>query len=189
MPVLIDTDSEESKERRKWEMDPSAYGPPGRPRAQIANSAAGRWPVCLFKAERIPGHLPGAGKLSVGVEVPRRNLFPGGQAGDDGWMQAREAAEQFASRNLLYAKDEAEYKRAKDNGWSDSAAQAILSAEQAERALSQAAAERAYSDSKMSPAAQAEAAAVDASTFEHQPEIPEKRRPGRPRKVQPEPQA
>ena len=189
MPYLIDTDSEEAKERRKWEMDPSPYGQPGRPRARIANSAEGRWPVCLFKAERVPGHLPGAGKLSVGVEIPRRNLFPGGQAGDDGWMQAREAAEQFAAGNLLFAKTEEEYKRAKANGWADSAAEALELAEKAEKEVSQAAAERAYRDSKMSEAAQAEAAAHDAATFEHQPEIPEKRRPGRPRKVQPEPAA
>lgn len=185
MPYLIDTESEESKERRKWEMDQSAYGAPGRPRAQIANSEAGRWPVMLFKAERIPGHLPGAGKLSVGVETPRRNMFPGGQAGDDGWMQAREAADQFAFGNQLIAKDEAEYKRAKANGWADSSAAALELAERREREVSQAAAERAFVDSKMSEKAQAEAAALDASTFEHQPEIPEQpRRRGRPRKVQ-----
>ncbi len=68
-------------------------------------------------------------------------------------------------------------------GWSRSIEAAIDRVHATDRELAQAAAERAYTERTMSPAAQKEAATFEAETVQHVAEIPEKRRPGRPKKT------
>lgn len=93
--------------------------------------------------------------------------------------------EKFSAQNQLIVNSESEWTKAKDNGWRDTPQEAIAYANSLEDAVSMAAAHRAHEDKRMSEKAKAEAAAADAETAEHLPEIPEKRRVGRPRKVDP----
>lgn len=191
MPVLVDTDSEEAKERRKWEMDLTQWGAPGRPRSRVARQSpfASDAPgvvaggVMLYRAQRIPGGFPGAGKIATGCELPKRYGF----ASDDMFKYACDAAHEFAASCQLVVHSDEEYKRAKDQGWSDTSADAIEAFEREEHKVAELAANRAAGEVRMSDAARAEAAAVDADNFEHVPEIPEAPRARRGRPPNPKP--
>jgi hypothetical protein len=80
--------------------------------------------------------------------------------------------------------DEAEERLATGLGWLPHPQEATDAELRRQEDLGTAAAERAFSDRHLSPAAQAEAAAIDETTATHLGEIPERprRRPGRPRK-------
>jgi hypothetical protein len=81
--------------------------------------------------------------------------------------------------------DEQEQRNMLSRGYVQGPDKAVEALEQQERGLATAAAERAYTDQRMSPRAQAEAEAVDESTSQHVgsiPETPIRRGPGRPRK-------
>ena len=176
MAILIDTDSEEAKERRKWEQHPSPYGPPGNPYRFRA------FPAMLYRARQIPPGMPGAGKWATGLERPSRHWFPSPEA----WDRACQEIDSFARSTQITVNDEAEYKRARAEGWCDSAPEAEQAALAAQQELSTLAAHRAYEDRNMSEGAKAEAAAAEAEHFGHRPAIPEqpsRRGPGRPRKT------
>lgn len=80
------------------------------------------------------------------------------------------------------ARDAEEYARMVADGWCESPKLALDAFELEQQAIGQAAAERAYSDRRMSPMAQREAAEADAQSKGHLPEVPEQRRgPGRPK--------
>lgn len=170
MAILIDTDSEESKERRKFEQFYTELGPPGNPWKMRP------FPCMMYYARRVPGDLPNAGKFATGCEIPARHMF----LHDDSWQRAVSAAQAFADSCLQVANDEAERRRLMADGWAESSALAIEAAEARERAISDAAAERHFSDRKMSEKAQAEALEHDRSTFEHQPVIPQAKDRARP---------
>ena len=93
----------------------------------------------------------------------------------------------YLTRTTKVVKDERDYLLAKSLGWCDHPKDALDRMEREEDALSDAAALRHADDARMSPAALAEAAAVDATTIRHLPEIPiaPKRGRGRPRKIVP----
>jgi hypothetical protein len=77
---------------------------------------------------------------------------------------------------------EPERQQALEGGWRESPAEALALFEAKQRSIGEATAHRHYEDRNMSPAAQAEAAAADAATPEHVPEVKEAKRRGRPRK-------
>lgn len=167
MPVLIDTNSEEAKERRKWEMFHTEYGPPGRPYEQVRSEC--HWPVMLYRAQPIPGSLPGAGKIACGTELPSRHLFND----DQSWERACEAVNHFARSCQRIVNDETEYKRAKAEGFCDTSLEAVAAAEKEQHYIAEVAAHRAYEDRNMSDAAKAEVAKAEAEHFGHLPAVPE----------------
>ncbi len=69
--------------------------------------------------------------------------------------------------------DEQERRNMQSRGFVIGPDHAVQALEQSELSIATAAAERAYTDRKMSPKAQAEAAAVDETTIQHLGEIPE----------------
>jgi hypothetical protein len=78
--------------------------------------------------------------------------------------------------------------RLKAEGWAETVQEARDAAERQATDVANAAAERHLSDQRLSASARAEAAAADAASGSHLPEIPEqpvRRKRGRPRKVQP----
>lgn len=88
-------------------------------------------------------------------------------------VERREAASEVEAANL------------RSRGFGNGAAEGMALYEQRSKDVATAAAERAFTERTMSPQAQAEAAAVDAATIAHVPEIPETpKRRGRPKKVQ-----
>lgn len=91
--------------------------------------------------------------------------------------------EQWSMANCKTVGNEQEEKRAIDEGWRPSPDEAIAYANRFEDEIALAAAHRAHEDKRLSEKAQAEAKAADEATADHLPEIPEKRKPGRPRIV------
>lgn len=124
-----------------------------------------KYPLMVYRARRRPD-----GIVSVGE-------------GDDAAFGGKMgAAETWTNGCQMIVRSEQEHQKAKENGWRDTQAEAIEAFEAKERKLGQAAAERAYEDRNMSEAAKAEVEAAESQTVEHLPEVPEKRRRGRPRK-------
>lgn len=89
------------------------------------------------------------------------------------WARQANYAATFTASCQRVVMDDDEYARAVDEGWRDSAHDALDFREALERAVGEAAAERAFSDRKMSEKAQAEAAKVESETFGHVAEIQE----------------
>ena len=69
--------------------------------------------------------------------------------------------------------DDQQERNMQSRGWVRGPDNAIKALEETERGLAQAAAERAYQDTRLSERAQAEATAVDETTIQHLGEIPE----------------
>lgn len=158
MGVIHSPESEYVKEREAWEMRnrfPGGYDPRNHP-----------FPKMLYMAKQRPD-----GKISVGESAALDHIFgrPGG-------------AEQFSATCQRLVKSEGEYRQAQEEGWRDTHAEAMAYHEKLHKFVSDAAAHRLHEDRNMSEAAKAEAAAADAESFDHVPEIPEKRGVGRPRK-------
>lgn len=124
------------------------------------------YPKMMFRARQLP-----SGKWSCGeVSDSLFNGVPG-------------SAEQWTNGCQLVVHSDAERDRAMGDGWRDHPKDALEHQEALQRAIADAAAERAYADRNMSEKAKAEAKAVDDAHFEHVAAIPEaKRGPGRPRK-------
>lgn len=163
MPVLNNPNSNYAKEVAKFEQ--SGYDPTQHP-----------YPKMLYRAQRDSG-----GKWVTFEPLPLARHF----RDDQDWNRACDEVRAFNRSCQMVVQDEDEARVAKNNGqgWRETQAQAVEFQHSLQKDISTAAAERAASDEKMSPNAQAEAKAHEEETFGHQPEIPEKKRRGRPRKV------
>ena len=156
--------------------------PPDTPE-QTAVAAQGEYleyPKMLYKAHTRPD-----GKRSVG-EVNDRLFAERGPEGQ--LLVVAGAAEQWTRRCQMTVKDDYEKQRAYEGGWRDTPQAALDFLEERDHAIERATAERHAADARMSPQAQAEAAAVDLSTLRQVPVIPEKparRKPGPKPKAQP----
>lgn len=113
------------------------------------------FPRMLYKAHRRPDGIRSVGETNDG-------LF-GGAPG---------AAEQWTRTCQRTVRSESEMQRAIDEGWRETQAEAIEYFDKLERFVADAAAHRHHEDRNMSPAAKAEAEALD-SGMTHLPEIPE----------------
>jgi len=92
--------------------------------------------------------------------------------------------ETFSRSCWLVVHDERERQRELERGWRESPAEALALFEARACDIADEAARRAAADQRMSEKAQAEAAAADAATPEHVPEVPQApRRRGRPPKI------
>lgn len=164
MAVVISPDSELGKELAKWEK-PYIYQ---------------HYPLMLYKAL-----VKENGQATVSEPMPLRYLFPPGQQGDQMWDSAIRMAEELTKRcqRIVYSEDEE--RRAKNDGWSNTADQALARHEAVQQEIGNIAAARHFSDQRMSDLAQREAAAADASTEAHVADVPApKKKPGRKPKVQ-----
>ena len=97
--------------------------------------------------------------------------------------QAVERARRFTDACQLIVANETELHIAQENGWREDPKTAVEYLLSRDRARGQAAAERNHEDRNMGDVAKREAAAAVAEAGEHLPEVPVKRRPGRPRKT------
>ena len=84
--------------------------------------------------------------------------------------------EKWSAGNTVTVGNEREEQAKLSEGWRKSPEEAIEYAKGLDKDIANAAAERHFSDRKMSEAAQREAAEADAETAEHLPEIPAKRK-------------
>lgn len=158
--IQVSTATEMGKELLKWERKPG-YNPANHP-----------YPKMMYHAKLAPN-----GKAKVFEDVPQSYGHT-----PDALTREFLRVEAFNRECQKTVVDEASHKEALNAGWRDTPQEALEQFELEQRKIGNLAAERAYSDSKMSEKAQAEAAAADAETEFHLPEIPVKRR-GRPRKI------
>ena len=169
--AIISRESSMGKELARWEK-PSNWTP-----------EANQYPRMLYRAEHRPDGRRSVGEVQDSIFANRDTngvlaIVPG-------------AAEQWSRRCQLTVNNESEEHRAMENGWRRHPKEALELLESRDGSVSQLAAERHFMDARMSPQAQAEAAAVDASTLKHVASIPEKPRVKRKyvRRAKPEPPA
>lgn len=127
------------------------------------------YPTMLYHAKRAPN-----GQVKVIEDTPVPHGFT-----PDALVREQARVEAFNRECQKTVKDEASHKEALNAGWRDTPTEALAQFEAEERKLGNAAAERHHSDAKMSEAAQAEAAEVDASTEFHVADISIPKRRGR----------
>ena len=180
MAILIDPNNPEAKERAKWEQHHTEHTLGG---LQPGNPYVKReFPKMLVRAMRVPPGFDGAGKWACSLQSPRYFGF----RDSDEWARACQEATIFTSgcQKTVNTEEEARLVMNNGEGWRESVPSALEYRAALETAISDAAAERHYRDSKMSAKAQAEALEHDRATFEHQPEVPAKpmKRRGRPPK-------
>lgn len=131
------------------------------------------YPRTLYKAQTRPD-----GKVSIGETLDSLFLRNG--------QEITGSAESFTRTCQLTVRSDDERQRAIEGGWRLTQAEALEFREARDRAVADVAAHRHYEDRNMSEPARAEASEADAESFGHLPAIPEKRKMGRPRKVQAE---
>ncbi len=169
---------QEARELAKFEQFPSditvlAGKPPGNPWKFRP------YPRMLYRAQRHPIN----GKWALFMDMPKRYDYPT----ENQWEMASEQARQFAAGCQRTVESEREHKAAREEGWRDSAKEALESKEQERIAAGDEAAARNFRDKGMSEKALAEVAEAEAAHFGHLPEIPEK--PRRKRRTKAEMQA
>lgn len=124
------------------------------------------FPQMLYMAQKRPDGVMSVGEVHDGIF--------GGQPG---------SAEAFTSRCQCIVENEQERAVKLEQGWRPTPKEAYARLQAKDDAMSTAAAHRAYEDRNMSDAAKAEIAQAEAESEEQLAEVPEKRRPGRPRKI------
>lgn len=162
MAVVYTQESEYKKELDRWNTPKRLGG--------FAPDGFEAFPQMLYKAHANPAH---GGKTMCGD--------PMAAVGDPG-------AETFSRKCQLIVRDESERDRALSDGWSLTPNEALEAHETAQQGVARAAAEEAFRVKRMSDKAEHEfhAAQDAADGFEHVPDpAPPKRKPGRPRKVDP----
>jgi hypothetical protein len=170
--IAWDEDSKYYKELNRWNLSKRDGG--------MNRDGFEKYPQMLYMAQRHP--LSNVYEVAAKEDVPSLDgktvLFH---------------AEQFNRSCQMIVNDEREYDRAYQAGWRPSQAEAMQYREGHAQMVAEAAAFRAHEDRKMSEKAQAEVAAVEASTPEHVAEIPASpvrrgRKPGSKNKPKPEAQ-
>jgi len=106
-------------------------------------------------------------------------LYKAHQRDNGQWAVSDPFDENWIRRCYLIVRDDAEMRRHLDNGWRPTPAEALAYAERHQRAIADAAAERHYADQRLSESAQREAAAADAATNDHVPDVPAPKRRAR----------
>lgn len=146
MGIILNAESEYAKELAKHEQHVQPWAPvPGNPYQYR------QWPKMLYQArKRDDGRI-------VCLDERAAVGDPIGEA----WNRT----------TCLTVQSEDEYRRAKNQGWSDSPADAMAKAEALEQAIGNAAAEAAYAVQRMSAKAKAELQAANDATAEHVPDV------------------
>jgi len=167
--VILTAASRMGKELAKWEQFPTSYTGvrgPGNPYQYRM------YPKMLYKAHRRQG-----GVIACMDPEPHPDSFIGVLNPGRAHELACAAAERFTASCQRIVQDQAEESRAHEDGWRESPEAAIQFVHERDRTISTAAAERAYTDARMSPAAQAEAKEAEKAHDDlHLPAVPEKRR-------------
>lgn len=170
--IVVVPGSNYAKEMQKFEQFPSKYG------SNPGNAYVFReYPRMVYRAEFLNG------KALCMAAPPDPMLFPN----PSDFQRAEESARRFTERCQRIVKDAREYQIAMENGYRNSAAEAVEYLLARQRSEGQAAAERQFADRNMSEPAKAEAVEAAKEAFveegKHLAEVPQKRKRGRPRKV------
>ena len=168
--IVIVPGSNYANEMMKFEQFPSKYGDnPGNPYKYKP------FPKMLYRAQL----WNGAARCMAVPPDPSEFADP------REYERTIDKARKFTEECQFIVKNEAEYQRARENGWCEGPLEAVEHLRAREAGKSTAAAERIYADRNMSEPAKREVATAVAEAGEHVAEIavkPVRRRPGRPRK-------
>ncbi len=163
--IQVDPESNGAKEEAKWEQHFTSKTVGGlRP----GNAYVYRpFPKMIYCARQTA-----SGKWSVGETHPSIVGFQD----HNNWSRACEAADRFNTTTNKIVNSESELTQALESGegWRESPEDALAYRASLDREISNAAAERAYDDRRMSEKAQSERKAYEKEHFGHAPEIPEK---------------
>ena len=110
-------------------------------------------------------------------------LYKAHQKDNGQWSVNDPFDENWSRRCQMIVRDDTELRRQMEQGWRQSPSDALEYAERLQRAIADAAAERHYADQRLSDSARREAAAADAATNDHVPDIAAPKKRGRPAKV------
>ena len=182
MGVQISPDSQTGKMLRQWDTPTTRNvvedALPGDPWFEVKGFRAPgyeEYPLMLYKA--LPH--PRSGKTECYMGPPDPFFY----ATQPEYDRAVQETENFNRRCTLKVMNESQFRRAYTDGWRRSIVEALEQAEKEAREIGNLAAERNYTDQRMSERARAEMAAAEAETHEHLPTLPApKKRPYR-RKV------
>lgn len=154
------------RELRRWNKPKSAGG--------MNADGFEKFPMMLHRARETQ---PGNGQWITHMPEPEFVGF----RNEAEYMRALQRVANFnqSCQRIVHSQEEYDRVRSNGEGWRDNEKEAAAYHEQLETEVSTAALERQHQDRKLSPKAQAEAAAVDAETFEHVPEIPSGRKRGK----------
>lgn len=110
-------------------------------------------------------------------------LYKAHQKDNGQWSVNDPFDENWSRRCQMIVRDDTELRRQMEQGWRQSPSDALEYADRLQRAIADAAAERHYADQRLSDSARREAAAADAATNDHVPDIAAPKKRGRPAKV------
>jgi hypothetical protein len=110
-------------------------------------------------------------------------LYKAHQRDNGQWAVNDPFDENWSRRCHMIVRDERELRQQLDNGWRPTPQEALEYANRFQQAIADAAAERHFADQRLSEKARREAAAADAETNDHVPEIAAPKKRGRPAKV------
>jgi len=110
-------------------------------------------------------------------------LYKAHQKDNGQWSVNDPFDDNWSRRCQMIVRDDTELRRQMEQGWRQSPSDALEYAERLQRAIADAAAERHYADQRLSDSARREAAAADAATNDHVPDIAAPKKRGRPAKV------
>jgi len=152
--------------------------------ALVKHNPESKYAIEMEKWEKPYRFQPFPKMLYRAVKHPRTSQYCVGIGDDIKDMDGKTvliSAVGFNQQCQTIVESDREQQSQMEAGWRETPKEALAFAESRERSIGEQTAMRHYDDKRMSDAAKDEAAAVDASTDEHVPVIPEKRRPGRPR--------
>lgn len=155
MPIVWNDESEYAKELKKWNTPKrhGGFGPDGYE----------RYPQMLYKAFRDEN-----GQTKCMEPPPQAYEF----LTMPEFMRAEARAMAFTNKCQITVKSDAEYDRARAEGWRDTPGDAIAYFEAQQREIADAAAEEQFRVRKMSEKSQAEFADANAATADHVVEVP-----------------
>ena len=109
-------------------------------------------------------------------------LYKAHQRDNGQWAVHDALDENWSRRCQLIVRDDAELRRSLEQGWRATPQEALAYADRFQQAIADAAAERHFADQRLSELARREAAAADAATNDHVPDVPAPKKRGRPAK-------
>jgi len=153
---LVSVDSEEGKERAKWQ----------KPWTFV------KFPIMLYRAQRRPD-----GRVSTGEADDRLFKDVDGRTLPGAAEAFSRTCQRIVGKGVDREADERLMSAALEDGWRATAAEAMEHFEEKEQAIAESAAHRHHEDRHLGERAKAEAQAADDATSLHVPEVP--RKPGR----------
>lgn len=164
---MLEHHSEATKEYAKFEQlerDVPRGLRPGNPYVKR------EYPAMLYQARQMPN-----GKYAVAMQAPAYSQL---HRDMNEWARDCMFAESFTASCQRVVASREEHMRAREDGWRDDPAEAMLAREALDKAVSDAAAERNWTDRNMGEKAKAEAEAFEkqksaAGIMGHTPEVPD----------------